>query len=72
MGDTRTIKKKMVDKGRSDFVNYAAEILGISKQWASVKMAGKSDFTRGELAALTKELGLTPEELQEIVTMEKE
>ena len=38
MGDTRTIKKKMVDKGRSDFINYAAEILGISKQLLRYKL----------------------------------
>ena len=70
MAGINEIKKRMIDKGRSDFVTYAAEILGVSVAWAGQKMAGKSEFTRSELAAFAKELELTPEELQEIVTKE--
>lgn len=52
----KLIKQKMIEKGRDDFTIYLSEILGISKQWASAKLSGKSSFTDKELAALNKEL----------------
>lgn len=60
----RMIKKKMVEKGRDDFVTYLSEILGISKQWASAKMNCKSPFTDEELGLLDKELDFDSEELK--------
>jgi hypothetical protein len=50
------IKHKMIEKGRDDFVTYLSEILGISKQWASAKLSGKTSFSDKELAALNKVL----------------
>lgn len=55
----KTIKKAMVDKGRDDFVTYLSEILGITKQWASSKMSGKSPFNVKELSKIAKELDVT-------------
>ena len=52
----KLIKQKMIEKGRDDFVNYLAELLGISKQWASAKLSGKSSFTDKELATLNNVL----------------
>ena len=52
----KLIKQKMIEKGRDDFTIYLSEILGISKQWASAKLSGKTSFTDKELAALNKEL----------------
>ena len=60
----KTIKKGMVDKGRDDFVNYAAELLGITRQWAAKKMSGKSPFTDKELATLNEVLDFDAEELK--------
>ena len=47
-----------------DFVNYLSEILGISKQWASVKLSGKTSFTDKELAVLNKVLDFEPVQLK--------
>lgn len=52
----KLIKQKMIEKGRDDFTIYLSEILGISKQWASAKLSGKTSFTDKELAALNTEL----------------
>lgn len=52
----KLIKQKMIEKGRDDFVTYLSELLGISKQWASIKLSGKSSFTDRELAVLNTEL----------------
>ena len=48
----KLIKQQMIEKGRDDFTTYLSEILGISKQWASAKLSGKSSFTDKELATL--------------------
>lgn len=64
------IKKKMVDAGRDDFVNYLGEILGISKQAASAKLNGSGQFNEKEIATLTMKLGFTGEELKNAVTKE--
>ena len=60
----KLIKQRMIQQGRDDFVNYLAEILNISKQWASVKMSGKSSFTDKELAILDKVLDFDANELK--------
>ena len=52
----KLIKQKMIEEGRDDFVTYLAELLGISKQWASAKLSGKSSFTDKELAMLNSKL----------------
>ena len=52
----KLIKQQMIEKGRDDFTTYLSEILGISKQWASAKLSGKTSFTDKELATLNKEL----------------
>jgi hypothetical protein len=44
------VKKRMIEKGRDDFVSYLAEILGITKQGASKKMSGKTRITRADMA----------------------
>jgi hypothetical protein len=60
----KLIKQRMIERGRDDFVNYLSEILGISKQWASVKLSGKTSFTDKELAALNKVLDFEPMQLK--------
>jgi hypothetical protein len=60
----KTIKKGMVDKGRDDFVNYAAEIFGKTRQWASAKMNGKTPFTDKELATLNEVLDFDANDLK--------
>ena len=60
----KMIKKKMVDSGRDDFVNYLSEILGISKQWASSKLNCKTSFTTEEISKLNSELDFDAIELK--------
>ena len=60
MDIAKLIKQKMIERGRDDFVTYLAEILSISKQWASAKLNGKANFTDKELALLDKELDFDP------------
>lgn len=60
----KLIKQRMIERGRDDFVNYLSEILGISKQWASVKLSGKTSFTDKELAVLNKVLDFEPVQLK--------
>ena len=66
-GLIKMIKKSMVDHGRDDFINYLSEILGISKQWASAKMSGKTPFTDAELKALNAELNFDANELKKAI-----
>lgn len=64
------IKKKMIDVGRDDFVNYLAEILGISKQSASGKLNGNTKLTEKDISVLTLKLGITGEELRNAMVKE--
>lgn len=64
------IKKKMIDAGRDDFVNYLAELLGITKAAASMKLKGDTRFNESDIAILTKKLDFTGEELKNAITKE--
>jgi len=64
MGVIKLIKKCMIDNGRDDFTNYLAEILGVTKQWASAKLNNKSEFTMSELQKIVTELNIDAEELK--------
>lgn len=66
-GVIKMIKKSMVENGRDDFINYLSEILGISKQWASAKMSGKTSFTDNDLAALNAELNFDANDLKKAI-----
>lgn len=55
------VKKRMIEKGRDDFVSYLAEILGISKQGASKKMNGKAKITRADMKKIDSVLDLDAE-----------
>lgn len=66
----KMIKTCMVEKGRDDFVTYLAEILEISKQWASQKLSGKAAFSDKEIAALNEELDFDPIKLKKCLESE--
>lgn len=63
----KIIKKRMINNGRDDFVNYLAEILNISKQAASAKLNGKSRFTLQDITSLNTVLHFNPDELDLLV-----
>lgn len=64
------IKKKMIDAGRDDFVNYLSELLGCSKQSASGKLNRNTRFTEEDISILTLKLGITGEELRNAMVKE--
>lgn len=63
----RLVKKCMIDKGRDDFTNYLAEIIGKSKQCASGKLNGSIGFSADDVTKLNKELDFDAEELKEAI-----
>lgn len=66
----KLIKQQMIEKGRDDFTTYLSEILGISKQWASAKLSGKSAFTDRELAILNDALDFDAFKLKDALGVE--
>ena len=66
----KLIKQQMIEKGRDDFTTYLSEILGISKQWASAKLSGKSSFTDKELATLNDALDFDAFKLKDALGVE--
>ena len=63
----KIIKKRMIDNGRDDFVNYLAEILNISKPAASARLNGKARFTLQDITSLNTVLHFNPDELDLLV-----
>lgn len=63
----KIIKKRMINNGRDDFVNYLAEILNISKQAASAKLNGKARFTLQDITSLNTVLHFNHDELDLLV-----
>ena len=66
----KLIKRKMVDMGRDDFTVFLSELLGISKQAASAKLRGETNFNEKDIAVLTLKLGFTPDELKNAIKKE--
>lgn len=58
------VKKRMVEKGRDDFVSYLAEILGITKTGASKKLNGKTKITRADMRKIDSVLDLDAESIK--------
>lgn len=61
------IKKKMIDMGRDDFVNYLADLLDITRQTASEKLNGNGKFNEREIAILIVKFNLNGEELKKAI-----
>lgn len=57
----------MLDLKREDFITYLSELLNISRQTASSKLNGNSDFTEKEISILTLKLGFTADELKNAI-----
>jgi plasmid maintenance system antidote protein VapI len=64
----RTLKEKLkaVLDAHGHTQNDLAELLGISYQSVSIKMNGRSDFTKNEIGRIVHTYGLTPEETYDI------
>lgn len=58
------IKHKMLDMKRDDFITCLTEILNCSRQTASNKLNGITDFTESEIAILSDKLNFSADELK--------
>lgn len=58
------IKHKMLDMKRDDFITFLTEILNCSRQTASNKLNGITDFTESEIAILSDKLNFSADELK--------
>lgn len=58
------IKHKMIDMKRDDFITCLTEILNCSRQTASNKLNGITDFTESEIAILSDKLNFSADELK--------
>lgn len=64
--NVKKLKSKMVLCGDEDFVLATANVIGVSRQTASNKLRGESEFTQSEIAKISKWYSLTDEEVYEI------
>ena len=60
------LKSKMVLCGDEDFVKTIASLLNITRQTASAKLNGESEWTQTEIVIVSKHYGLTDEEVRKI------
>lgn len=61
--NVKTLKKKMLDKNRDDFVNYLAGILNVTAGTASKKLNEEIKFTLDDVKKIALELNLTVEDV---------
>ena len=64
--NVRLLKSKMVLYGDEDFVKAIAELLEITRQTASAKLNGNSEFTQSEIVLISKHYALSDEEIRKI------
>lgn len=64
--DIKSLKKKMLDKSRDDFVNYLAQILNVTAGTASKKLNGEVNFTLDDVKKIALELNLTIDDVNKI------
>lgn len=64
--NVKLLKSKMVMFGDEDFVKSITKILGTSRQTASAKLKGESQFTRDDIALISKHYCLNDEEIRKI------
>lgn len=64
--NVKLLKSKMVLFGDDSFCEMLAKILNITRQTASAKLNGKSDFSQTEIAIISKHYCLSDEEIRKI------
>lgn len=64
--DVKLLKSKMVLHGDEDFVKKIAEILDISRQTASAKLNGKSEFTRDQMKLISEHYRMSDDDIRKI------
>ena len=64
--NVKMLKSKMVLYGDEDFIKAIANLLEISRQTASAKLNGSSEFSQTEIALISKHYCLNDEEIRKI------
>lgn len=64
--NVKFLKSKMVLYGDEEFVTAISKLLGISRQTASAKLKGESDFTRTEIEIISKHYQLSADDIKNI------
>lgn len=60
------LKSKMILYGDDNFVLAIAKLLDISRQTASAKLSGESDFTQSEIRTISNHYHLSAEDIKNI------
>ena len=60
------LKSKMILYGDEEFVNAISKLLNISRQTASAKLSGESDFTQSEIRTISNHYHLSAEDIKNI------
>lgn len=63
MTNTNLLKSKMIAAGHENFVADLAELLCISRTTASEKLHGKKPFSQCEITKISKEYGLSADDV---------
>lgn len=64
--NVRLLKSKMTLHGEENFPSDLAKLLSVSRQTASAKLNGHSEFTQSEIAKIVSHYNLTDAEIKEI------
>lgn len=70
--NVKVLKSKMILYGDEDFVTAISKLLEISRQTASAKLRGKSDFTQTEIAIIARRYSLSADDVQKIFVGEND
>lgn len=64
--NVKLLKAKMILFGDEAFCEALTRLLDVSRQTASAKLNGKSDFTQPEISIISKHYCLSDEEIRKI------
>lgn len=64
--NVKLLKMKMVEAGDEDFSKSLASILEVTRQTASAKLNGESEWTQSEIARASNYYQLSDEEIRKI------
>lgn len=64
--DVKLLKSKMVLYGDEEFVTAISKLLVISRQTASAKLNGASDFTQSEIKQISQHYHLSADDIKNI------
>lgn len=68
--NTRLLKSKMILYSDEDFVTAISKLLNITRQTASSKLNGESDFTQSEIKIISNHYHLSAEDIKNIFVSE--